>query len=417
MRPSAGIALVLLSAVAIADDTRFEYGGHTKVNLTATAYPDDSLLRDVLGANSDSLQGDLRINLEWRSQRWSADVGYQLIALNSDFLGVAGGLPSAALPGTELINDDRRLLDLTSVIDESGDNALLHRLDRAWFGYASDQTVVRFGRQALSWGNGFFYAPMDLVNPFDPAAIDTEYKAGDDMLYVQYLRENGDDVQTALVLRRDPLTDDVESDQATLAIKYHGFGAVLEYDVLLAESYGDTVLGLGIGRAIGGAIWSTDLVVTDADAENYVQLVTNLSYSWVLAERNMSGLLEYHFNGVGQHDGRYALVDLANNPELLARLARGQSFTLGRHYLAASVTIEMTPLWNVTPVLLANVEDPSALLQLTSSYSLSDNMTLLGNINIPLGPDGSEFGGIDAGINGRYLSSSAGLFAQIAWYF
>ena len=29
--------------------------------------------------------------------------------------------------------------------------------------------MVRVGRQALSWGNGLSYAPMDLVNPFDPA--------------------------------------------------------------------------------------------------------------------------------------------------------------------------------------------------------------------------------------------------------
>jgi hypothetical protein len=38
---------------------------------------------------------------------------------------------------------------------------------------------------------------MDLVNPFDPASIDTEYKAGDDMLYVQYLQDNGNDMQAA----------------------------------------------------------------------------------------------------------------------------------------------------------------------------------------------------------------------------
>ena len=417
MRPSACIALLLLSAACIADESAFEYGGHTKLNLQAATYPDDSLLKDLLGSDSSALQGDLRVNLEWRDSGWSADAAYQLIAIESDRIGLTGGLPATPLPVTGLINDDRRFLDLTKVIHESGDTAVLHRLDRAWFGYASDTTVVRIGRQALSWGNGFFYAPMDLVNPFDPATIDTEYKAGDDMLYTQFLRGNGDDFQGAIVARRDPLTGDVESDQVTVALKYHGFGATREYDVLVADSYGDAVIGIGIGQAIGGAQWSTDLVVTDTDADVYAQLVTNLSYSWTLADRNMTGLLEYHFNGFGQSNRRYAPADLATNPDLLARLARGQSFTLGRHYAAASVTVEMTPLWNVSPVLLANLEDPSALLQLTSSYSLSDNMTLLGNINIPIGPSGSEFGGIDTGGAGRYLSTGAGLFAQFAWYF
>jgi hypothetical protein len=79
--------------------------------------------------------------------------------------------------------------------------------------------------------------------------------------------------------------------------------------------------------------------------------------------------------------------------------------------------IEVTPLWVLTPTLLANVSDPSALFQLVSSYSVSDDMTFLASINVPLGPKGSEFGGIDSGLPDRYLSGGAGLFAQIAWYF
>ena len=39
----------------------------------------------------------------------------------------------------------------------------------------------------------------------------------------------------------------------------------------------------------------------------------------------------------------------------------------------------MTPLWTVTPTVLMNVADPSALLQLVTNYSLSDNMTLIGS--------------------------------------
>jgi hypothetical protein len=76
----------------------------------------------------------------------------------------------------------------------------------------------------------------------------------------------------------------------------------------------------------------------------------------------------------------------------------------------------MSPLWMLTPTVLANVTDPSALLQIVTSYSLSDNMTFLGSLNVPVGPGGSEFGGIPSG-NGLYLSTGAGVFAQLAWYF
>ena len=131
----------------------------------------------------------------------------------------------------------------------------------------------------------------------------------------------------------------------------------------------------------------------------------------------MSGAIEYHYNGFGQSDSRYDPLSLAQNPELLARIARGQMFTLGKHYLAGSVMIEMTPLWTVTPVLLANVGDPSALLQLMTNYSLGDNTILLGSINMPMGSSGTEFGGIESGQTDLYLSAGPSVFAQIAWYF
>ena len=88
----------------------------------------------------------------------------------------------------------------------------------------------------------------------------------------------------------------------------------------------------------------------------------------------------------------------------------------GKSAFAGSVLVEMSPLWTLTPTLLANIADPSALLQLVTSYSLSDNVTFLGSLNVPLGPNGSEFGGIESD-SGRYLSAGPGVFAQLAWYF
>jgi hypothetical protein len=375
MRPSYAFLLLVVSTVVLADGNSYNFGGHSKLRLLAQSYPNDSLFRDVIGANSVDGVGELRLDFSAKSDKWSLHADYQLIAINSDFL--AAGLPE----------DDNRLFDLTSVLDDSSKNAVLHRLDRFWVGYAGEKTVVRFGRQALSWGNGLIYAPMDLVNPFDPATIDTEYKTGDDMLYMQYLRDGGDDVQGAVVFRRNVLTGDVESDEATVALKYHGFAGEHEYDVLVAENYGNTVVGVGHARSVGGAIWRGDVVVTDSSDDTYVEVVTNLSYSWVWGAKNMSGAVEYYYDG------------------------------FDRHYVAGSLAIEMSPLWMLTPTVLSNVNDPSGLLQVVTQYSLSDNMTFLGSLNIPLGANGTEFGGPDSGVPGRYLSTDAGVFAQLTWYF
>jgi hypothetical protein len=418
MRPELLLVLFLAATPVVADSDDFDLTGHTKFRLTGQTFPDDSVFRDVAGSNSTDLGADLRLNLEWGRGSWSFETNYQLIGLHGDQVDWSRDLPQ----GSDLFfrrfpNDDRRLFNLTDVITDSGKSAVLHRLDRLWLAYTGEKTVARFGRQALSWGNGLFYAPMDLVNPFDPATIDTEYKAGDDMLYLQYLRDNGDDLQSAVVFRRELLSGDVESDQATIALKYHGFAGGSEYDLLVAETYGDSVIGLGFSRSIGGAVWGSDVVVTDTARDTYVQFVTNLTYSWIGFDRNMSGAVEYFYNGFGQSDGRYDPLSLAGNPDLLLRLARGELFTIARHYIAGSIMIEMTPLWIVTPTLLANAQDPSALFQLVTSYSIADEISFLGSINVPLGSSGSEFGGVESTIPGRYFSSGPGLFAQVAWYF
>jgi len=142
--------------------------------------------------------------------------------------------------------------------------------------------------------------------------------------------------------------------------------------LLLAESYGDTVIGLGGARSIGGAIWRGDVVVTDSSADTVVEVVTNLNYSWVWRDTNVSGGIEYYYDGVDSS------------------------------YLAGSLMIEMSPLWAMTPTLISNVDDQSALLQLVNQYSLSDNMTFLGSLNVPLGAN---------------ASFDFAVFAQLAWYF
>ena len=375
MRPSWAVLFLFGLPVAFAEDDPYEVVGHTKLRAVAQSYPNDSIFRDIAGSTSVDIVGELRLNLSARSGGWSAQADYQLVGISSEFLGL--GLP----------DDSSRLFDATKVITDSSDTALLHRLDRFWVGYAGEKVVVRAGRQALSWGNGLFFSPMDLVNPFDPTAIDTEYKAGDDMLYGQFLRDNGDDLQAAAVFRRDPLTGDVEREQGTVALKYHGFAGEHEYDLLVAEDFDETVVGVGFSSSLGGAVWRGDIVVTDEPDDTLVEVVTNVSYSWIWNDRNVSGLAEYYFDGDE------------------------------RHYFAGSLTIEMSPLWTVTPTLVSNIDDPSGLLQVVTQYSLGDNLTFLGSINVPLGADGTEFGGEEVPLTNRYTSFDVGVFAQIAWYF
>ena len=409
------VIAVAFPGAALPQETEYDFGGHIKGRLLGQSFPDNSAFKQLLGSSALDIESDLRLNFEASKGRWSFDAAYQLFAGYGDRINAAGLLPGGL--GNRLPNDDHRFFNLTATIDDEGKFVALHRLDRLSVGYANDKAVVRLGRQALSWGNGLIFSPMDIVNPFDPTTVDTEYKAGDDMLYAQYLRDNGDDIQFSYVARRDIVSGDLESDQSTTAVKYHGIAGDAEYDLLVARNYGETTLAVGGNRSIGGAIWRGDLVVTDAASGSKVQLVTNLSYSWIWGGKNVSGVVEYYFDEYGQKDGRYDSSSLAQNPELLQRLVRGQSFTIGRHYVAGGLMIEMTPLWILAPNLFANVEDGSALLQIVTRNNLSEEMEFIGALNIPIGPDGSEYGGIALDTPGVFLSTDASLFAQLAWYF
>ena len=69
------LILLVLQPIAIAS---FD-GGHTKVQWLASTYPQDSVLRDALGANAQDQSGELRLKLGADTGPWSFKTDYQLI--------------------------------------------------------------------------------------------------------------------------------------------------------------------------------------------------------------------------------------------------------------------------------------------------------------------------------------------------
>jgi hypothetical protein len=257
---------------------------------------------------------------------------------------------------------------------------------------------------------------MDFFNPFDPAAIDKEYKTGDDMLYGQYLFDSGNDMQLIRVIRRND-QGNTKSDVSSTAVKYHGLIGNSEYDLLLAHHYEDNIIGFGGNTSLGGAVLHGDITFTDTESETVTSLATGLSYSWVWNETNYSGIFEVFYNGFGIDNSDYSSVSRLQNQDLLQRILRGELFTLGKEYLAASTTIELSPLWLITPSFFHNLSDSSTLIQVLSQHDLTQNLQLLLAADVPFGSDGTEYGGIETGIDNLKLNYDYRFFAQLAWYF
>jgi len=417
MRPLSLIpVLILLCPPAQAGGIPWLEGGHAKLRALASQYPQDSIFREAFGEWDDSEGAGLRLKFAAGQERFGLSAHYQLLGQSGNSVDLpqqsAGLLPLPA----QLPDDDRRWWDLTDKISDSDSRELVQRLDRLHIDFRGDSTVLRFGRQAVTWGNGLIYSPMDFFNPFDPAAVDTEYKLGDDMLYAQYLLDNGSDWQFVSVQRRDG-EGDVDSKVSSNALKFHGFGLSREVDLLVAEHYDQLILGAGGVLNLGEAVLRGDATFTDARDGWETSLVVNWSYSWVWAGHNVSGVAEYFYNGFGLRESDYTAGNFREDRDLLDRLARGELFTVGRHYLAGSLPVELSPLLTLTPNLFCNLGDGSALAQLVLQWDMAQDWQVLGSLAVPLGSKGTEYGGLETGVDDLTLEVGPSLFAQLAWYF
>ena len=408
----ANTALVLMSTCGL-HVFALEARGHIKLQNLYTAYPDNSYYASLYGNNSNDIHTDIRLNLEKNFNNWDLNLDYQLLGVHSKAFTAE---QNPFFSDSQFVNDNTRLFNLTDTISENDNTVFVQRLDRFNVGYTGEKTVVRVGRQALSWGNGLIFSVMDIVNPFDPTIFDKEYKAGDDMFYLQYLQDSGNDLQVAWVVRRDAISGEIEENRHTMAVKYHGFIGQSEIDVLVAEHYSDQLIGLGGSRALGGAVVHSDISLTKTEDKTYINALAGISYSWVWYEHNFSGVLEFSHNNWGMNND-FRFSDLQTRPQFLDRIQRGETSLLGRNYFATAITMEATPLILCSANLFSNIEDNSTLLQLTTSFDWKENLQLFGAVSLPLGSDGTEFGGLAISENAAYLSNEWQLLAKAAYYF
>ena len=300
---------------------------------------------------------------------------------------------------------------------DSNSTQSIQRLDRLSLAYTQPDYVVRVGRQALTWGTGLVFHPMDLVNPFEPVANDTAYKRGTDMAYGQWLLPDGSDIQLALVPHKQRDATDPDAEKGTYALYANLFGASLQWNLLMAYDRTDTVLGVGASGPLGGAVWNLELIPTylQNDAIKTSALV-NFSYSSTLLNRNIDSFAEYYHNGFGGSDSEYSLGQLS--PALLTRLQRGQLFVTGRDYLALGTTWELTPLLQLIPTLIFNLQDQSSLFDTQVNWSLSDDTAVKAGLRFPLSDRGTEFGGLELEPGGQlYLARSNQAFVRLEAYF
>lgn len=402
---------------------KIEWDGHLKLYSRSLFPKSNSPYQAVgLSPNYDGY-GELRLNNRaFFDDTLYLEVNYELLAGGGDTR--EDGERLKALYPTLFPNgisgpvrDDHRFFDLTAPLHQGQRGIAYHRLDRAFFSFSPSWGEIRIGRQALTWGHGFTFNPMDLFNPFAPTDLERDYKTGDDLILVHF-PVKGMDVDLIYAAHRDPDTNQAGMDQSSAGAKLHLNLDRLETDFIAARHYKDMITGIGTACNLGDAAFRLDLTGTFLEQKSrgrsfYISGAANLDYSWVWLNRNWYGYVELYYNGLCDNDYSRELSD----PAVSDRLERGELFALGRWYAGGHINLEIHPLVNayITPVV--NLHDGSGMFLPRMVYDYSDNIRITLAALLNWGAAGTEYGGYAIAETDVTTAPADSVSAWITWYF
>ena len=403
--------------------TRSRFKGDTSLTFrlkgfaSASNVPGTDVYRDSLSNRRNDSSVDLRTMLQHDVGSWSFEAAHTALVQYGDAIML--GQTSS---GDEqvVVSDDLRLLNLADDLNDGRRHRALHRLDRLNAQWRSNHWAVTVGRQAVSWGSGIVFQPLDPFNPFAPTAVDRDYKAGDDLVLIERLFDNGHDAQLLHVFRRDRL-DSVAGDVASTAAKWHGYAGSFEFEVIAAQHYDTEFFGLSGRVPVGPAVLRSDIAMRrgisqDALHNDWGVLgVINIDVAFPWRGRTVYAFAEYFHNDFGLAELPTPLTALS--ADLQAGLERGEFFNLMRDYLALGGTFEWHPLLTQQLTVITNLHDSSSLVQMQFAYDVGQNQNMqLGWIG-STGGSGDEFAPITVGMmpTGQSLTQGGGDRVYLRW--
>ena len=407
---------ICLASVCLFDPNRvqaLEADLRFKWFTTSSSLPLHDVQNQAIESPSVNSTGDLRMMFRQDAGLFRFQVDYSLILQNGDAIRQQKA-QDTALDQTVISDGNRWIKATWPIEDGAGDHhQSFHRLDRAAIQYLQGNWNVTLGRQALSWGSGRVFQPMDPFNPFSPTVVDRDYKPGNDLFLVERLFGNGHDMQFLHVVRRNNdyrVTNDVSS----TAFKWHGLVRQSEFEVLAAYHYGSGMTGLTLRVPVRGAMIRSDIMASELDGGKWsVSGIVNADYSFMLGKFNSFVFGEYFYNDLGVSELPHQLSFLPE--ELAIRIERGEAFNLMRHYTAIGSNVLLHPLIDTSLTLITNLTDTSSLLNLSASYIPSDHQSLQVGWIHPLGRAGDEYGGVP--VFGRKLTTGGASRVFLRWLY
>lgn len=249
-----------------------------------------------------------------------------------------------------------------------------HALYRAIVSWSGTSTDVRIGRQRIALGTGFFWSPMDLLNPIDPTRLERDYRAGADAVLVEQ--------QLGAIGRVSGMYSPATGRMKAMGAGYlHGNLRGTDYSVLVGSFHGDLVLGTDFSGSVGGLGLRGELTTTRPDSgSRYARALFGADYGF---ENSVKLTVETSYNGRGTSDPtRY---------DVNAVIAGG-ALNLARWYAGAALTYDVTPLVKASGYAVVNADDGSTVLWPQLEWSARPDLDLTIGVQHFAGGTRSEYG-------------------------
>lgn len=297
---------------------------------------------------------------------------------------------------------------------EDDDLSLQGRTDRFFVQASVGNTDIRLGRQAIAFGHGMFFNPMDLVQPFSFATIDSEYKPGIDALRIDQYFGMATQI-TGLVA----YAGDWDKEGLVGVLNANTTIGWTDISLFTGLVCGDTVLGTGFASSIGAVGVHGDITYTLPDVEDEDSFVrAELGAMWrPFEDSTVSG--EMYYQSVGASDPDDYLAFLSSD-----RYARQELWLMGQTYASVSWMQQITSIASGSLSTIVNLNDQSLMLMPSVSVSVSDEVSLVagGYVGIGEAPDAISATemfllGVEPVLNSEFGMMGTTAFVQLKAYF
>ncbi len=386
------VFVVALSHPAMAAEV-VDISGHVKAFGVATI-PYESRLMPAGPTGSATFDSRIKIVLTpFDGLRF--EVHPTLTALVGGRTGISTGVDSFA----------PEALPLTGVFAVGDTFGMRFRMDRLNMRVELGPVRITAGRQAITFGQGTSFTPMDLVAPFTPATLDTSYKPGVDAVRADLFLGMAGQVSVLAAYLGESSLDGI----ALLGHAQVTLGAT-DVAVLGGMIYGDPMVGVSVWAPIGPVGVYGDVTLTGLKPNPFVRAVVG-----AMVRPGPTTMLSAEVYGqrFGTSDkSEYLLIGMGE------RYQRSELWLSGHLYASVAVSQEITPLLSANVALLGNLLDPSFYLLPSISWAAAENADLSFGAQVGLGkrPDEDEDNVLRSG-QSEFGSAPFSAFLQVGFYF